>query len=130
MGFKMKGWKAFTTKDHSNNKSDGRAGSSAFQQKEGFEAYKPGAVEGASEAITQKAKNKAKDKFKNIAKDKYIRQSPHPRDESRTKSPKERAGGGRSKGGAIFDEGKRSMKGVKGTIGDYKKSREERRSKM
>ena len=31
-GFKMKGWKAFTTKDHSNNKSDGRAGSSAFQR--------------------------------------------------------------------------------------------------
>ena len=103
MGFKMKGWKAFTTKDHSNNKSDGRAGSSAFQQKEGFEAYKPGAVEGASEAITQKAKNKAKDKFKNIAKDKYIRQSPHPRDESRTKSPAERAKGKRSKGGAIID---------------------------
>ena len=103
MGFKMKGWKAFTTKDHSNNKPDGRAGSSAFQQKEGFEAYKPGAVEGASEAITQKAKNKAKDKFKNIAKDKYIRQSPHPRDESRTKSPAERAKGKRSKGGAILD---------------------------
>ena len=32
MAFKMKGWKAYTTKDHSNNKPDGRAGSSAFQK--------------------------------------------------------------------------------------------------
>ena len=130
MGFKMKGWKAFTTKDHSNNKPDGRAGSSAFQQKEGFEAYKPGAAkptapvpkdvakmtkdprekakekmakekmakgvgEGAAEAITQKAKNKAKDK--------YIRQSPHPRDEASTKLQEKRARGKRSKGGAIID---------------------------
>ena len=33
MAFKQKGWKAFTTTNHSNNKSDGRAGSSAFQLK-------------------------------------------------------------------------------------------------
>ena len=32
MGFKMKGWKAYDTTDHSNNTPDGRAGSSAFQQ--------------------------------------------------------------------------------------------------
>ena len=32
MAFKQKGWKAFTTTDHSNNKPDGRAGSSAFQK--------------------------------------------------------------------------------------------------
>ena len=32
MAFKMKGWKAFTTKDNSNNRPDGRAGSSAFQK--------------------------------------------------------------------------------------------------
>ena len=32
MSFKQKGWKAFTTTDNSNNKPDGRAGSSAFQK--------------------------------------------------------------------------------------------------
>tara|TARA_R100001594_G_scaffold20540_1_gene39786 strand:+ start:2104 stop:2985 length:882 start_codon:yes stop_codon:yes gene_type:complete len=32
MAFKMKGWKAFTTEDNSNNRPDGRAGSSAFQK--------------------------------------------------------------------------------------------------
>jgi hypothetical protein len=45
MAFKMKGWKAFKTKDNSNNRPDGRAGSSAFQKtiakNAGVEPLKP-----------------------------------------------------------------------------------------
>jgi len=84
MGFKMKGWKAFTTKDHSNNKPDGRAGSSAFQQKEkigtgvGEIAKKfakkmaksagESAAEAASEAITRKILLASKRKMEMIPK--------------------------------------------------------------
>ena len=53
MGFKMKGWKAYDTTDHSNNTPDGRAGSSAFQQG-AKEAFQQGAKEGLSERLSQK----------------------------------------------------------------------------
>lgn len=80
MGFKMKGWKAFTTKDHSNNKPDGRAGSSAFQkykdspmkQREKMAGVEKGFMEGFSEYATDKMAgqipNLKKDKKSKLAK--------------------------------------------------------------